>query len=232
MDFKKLAIAASVMACFAAPMSAQAEGASLNGWGQAFAAAHMNSGSSQASGSGEASGAISLSMVKTPEQQSAPEMSDETSAAEQPEMADNSGSEETAAMDDEMPEAPEAQEPADEEDTQEVATQGSDTAEAEGEGVSASATTTLEASLELGGSNSDAAAQAIDGAYAAANEVIDGVADEAKLTTVAINTAAIIWLADKAPDLRTATEMAMSALSEKRVRAKLDEIIAAVERCR
>ncbi|MEL0067591.1 MAG: anthranilate phosphoribosyltransferase [Gammaproteobacteria bacterium] len=64
------------------------------------------------------------------------------------------------------------------------------------------------------------------------NAVIDGVADEAKLATVAINTAAIIWLADKAPDLRTATEMAMLALTEKRVRAKLDEIITAVERCR
>ena len=63
------------------------------------------------------------------------------------------------------------------------------------------------------------------------NAVVDGVADEAKLTTVAINTAAIIWLAGKAPDLRNATEMAMTALTQKKVRAKLDEIVAAVAQC-
>lgn len=59
-------------------------------------------------------------------------------------------------------------------------------------------------------------------------DVISGQADRAKLEMVAINTAAIIWLAEKAPDLRTATTMAMDALTTGKVKQHLANIVATI----
>ena len=60
--------------------------------------------------------------------------------------------------------------------------------------------------------------------------VIDGSAAQAKLDMVAINTAAILWLADRAPDLSSATEMALTALTTGQVKKHLDVIIAEVNK--
>ena len=46
---------------------------------------------------------------------------------------------------------------------------------------------------------------------------------------VAINSAVILWLADKAPDLKSATDMALEALSSGAVRKQLNKIIEQVE---
>ncbi len=59
--------------------------------------------------------------------------------------------------------------------------------------------------------------------------VLSGTADKAKLEMVAINTAVIIWLADKASDLKQATAMALDALTSGKVTQQMSDIIKAVE---
>ena len=58
--------------------------------------------------------------------------------------------------------------------------------------------------------------------------VLSGTADQAKLEMVAINTAAIIWLADKAPDLKQATAMALEALTSGEVKQQMTNIVEAI----
>ena len=60
-------------------------------------------------------------------------------------------------------------------------------------------------------------------------DVIAGRASDAKLQMVAINTAAILWLAGKADSLKTGTEMAYQALKDGLVERKLTAIITKVK---
>ena len=58
--------------------------------------------------------------------------------------------------------------------------------------------------------------------------MLSGEAELAKLEMVAINTAAIIWLAGKADDLKSATAMALEALSTGQVKRHLNKIVATI----
>ena len=60
-------------------------------------------------------------------------------------------------------------------------------------------------------------------------QVISGNAEQAKLDMVAINTAVMLWLADISPDLSSATQLALSALKEGKVKTKLAEVVAVIE---
>ena len=67
-----------------------------------------------------------------------------------------------------------------------------------------------------------------DDPLAVFESVLSGEADSAKLEMVAINTAAIIWLAGKADDLKSATAMALEALSTGKVKQHLTDIVATI----
>lgn len=59
--------------------------------------------------------------------------------------------------------------------------------------------------------------------------VLNGTAEVAQLEMVAINSAVLLWLAEQAPDLKAATQMAMESLTSGAVRKHLDNIIEQVK---